>query len=640
MKSTLRALSVLAAFILLYSTGIGQANTALSNLVSPTAVNQSIVPNSNNNFNLGSSTYNWRYLYMGTAYYLKNLRILHAPGATNFFAGPSAGNAATTGLSNTSLGDNTLIFVSSGGYNTALGFTALRGTTTGSRNTASGYTALYNNTGGSFNTASGDRVLYVNTTGSYNTASGSTTMFFNTTGTNNSAFGNASLYKNTTGAFNVAVGNEALYENTTGAHNVVIGNGAMHDNTTGGYQVAIGNDALYNLNGGGGNNVATGHEAMYETTTGNYNTAAGNESMYDNTTGSFNAAVGYSALSYNTTSGNNTAMGAYTMYSNGGAGYNTAVGVYAGYYTSTNSTFVGWFARGVQAGVTNSTAIGYNTVVTASNQVRIGTNTITSIGGQVGWTTLSDGRFKKEVKENVPGLTFINQLRPVTYNVDASAFSTAIESVSARTSNQHETSVSVEERNAIAEKSKIVYTGFIAQEVEAVAKKMNYDFSGIDAPKNDKDYYGLRYSDFVVPLVKAVQQLSQKNDSLVAETEKLKTQNLEQALVFEERLQKIEAALKLRSTPVLSLSDASLGQNTPNPFRGNTVVNYKISQGISNAQIAVYDAAGKMLKQYTIAANENGTLRIDAATLPSGTYHYALFVDGKIIDTKKMILIK
>ena len=32
------------------------------------------------------------------------------------------------------------------------------------------------------------------------------------------------------------------------------------------------------------------------------------------------------------------------------------------------------------------------------------------------------------------------------------------------------------------------------------------DFSGVDKPKNDTDQYGLRYAEFVVPLVKAVQE--------------------------------------------------------------------------------------------------------------------------------------
>ena len=49
-------------------------------------------------------------------------------------------------------------------------------------------------------------------------------------------------------------------------------------------------------------------------------------------------------------------------------------------------------------------------------------------------------------------------------------------------------------------------SGFIAQEVEAAAKELGYEFSGVDAPKNEDDLYGLRYSAFVVPLVKAIQE--------------------------------------------------------------------------------------------------------------------------------------
>ena len=35
---------------------------------------------------------------------------------------------------------------------------------------------------------------------------------------------------------------------------------------------------------------------------------------------------------------------------------------------------------------------------------------------------------------------------------------------------------------------KIQFTGFLAQEVEKAAKQINYDFSGVDVPKNDKDF--------------------------------------------------------------------------------------------------------------------------------------------------------
>lgn len=36
--------------------------------------------------------------------------------------------------------------------------------------------------------------------------------------------------------------------------------------------------------------------------------------------------------------------------------------------------------------------------------------------------------------------------------------------------------------------------------------------SGVDAAKNNKSLYGLRYAEFVVPLLKAMQELSKMND--------------------------------------------------------------------------------------------------------------------------------
>ena len=49
-----------------------------------------------------------------------------------------------------------------------------------------------------------------------------------------------------------------------------------------------------------------------------------------------------------------------------------------------------------------------------------------------------------------------------------------------------------------------------------------YEFSGLSAPKHDKDFYSLRYATFVVPLVKAVQELSAQNDVLLNENKALR----------------------------------------------------------------------------------------------------------------------
>ncbi|MDR1981922.1 MAG: tail fiber domain-containing protein [Tannerellaceae bacterium] len=135
----------------------------------------------------------------------------------------------------------------------------------------------------------------------------------------------------------------------------------------------------------GKTNVSFGCNALSAATvTGNYNTASGGYALVSNTTGSNNTASGYCALS-----------------SNVAGNYNTAVGNNAGVAAS---------------GLNNITAIGYNASATSSNQVRIGNTSVTSIGGHAGWTTLSDKRAKKNVRPDVPGLAFINQLQPVTRN--------------------------------------------------------------------------------------------------------------------------------------------------------------------------------------------------------------------------------
>jgi len=81
---------------------------------------------------------------------------------------------------------------------------------------------------------------------------------------------------------------------------------------------------------------------------------------------------------------------------------------------------------------------------------------------------------------------------------------------------------STEESKASDEKASIVYTGFAAEEVEQAAKELKYQFSGVDAPKNKDDFYGLRYAEFVVPLVKSVQELRAENQELKKELTELR----------------------------------------------------------------------------------------------------------------------
>jgi len=56
--------------------------------------------------------------------------------------------------------------------------------------------------------------------------------------------------------------------------------------------------------------------------------------------------------------------------------------------------------------------------------------------------------------------------------------------------------------------------GFVAQEVEKLAERLGFDFSGVEVPENEQSMYRLRYAEFVVPIVKAMQEQQEKIEKL------------------------------------------------------------------------------------------------------------------------------
>ena len=537
---------------------------------------------------------------------------------------------------NTSFGFQTLAS-NTGTQNTAMGYQALAANTSGSNNTALGYLALPVCTTGSNNTSIGTWTLTANTTGQGNSAFGLGGLFQNTTGIYNTTCGFAGLDKNTIGNNNVAVGYEPLFNNTSGFSNIGIGFTALYNNQTGTNLVAIGDSALLNQNGGSGGNTAIGSKALYSNTTGNSNTGVG-FSVLKTASGSAaveNTAVGYNALTASTTGSDNTAIGSSAMVINTTGGFNIALGAAA---LITNTTGSDNMALGVDADVsvgnlTNATAIGWGAFVSASNKLVLGNASITSLTCVVPLTVASDGRFKTNIQENVPGLEFINQLRSVTYNLDITGMNKFLRP------NGRKATFSQAESEGINQAERMVHTGFIAQEVEAAAKKLNYNFGGVDAPKDNNGIYGLRYSEFVIPIVRAVQQLSQANDGLKATNDSLI--NIVNSL--QSQINDIQQQIKGLKTGNAygGFGDAPLlKQNAPNPSDNSTLIGYYLPASTGNAQMQITDMTGRNLK--TIALNNRGAgqITITAGSLASGTYIYTLIADGKIVDSKKMVLTK
>ena len=585
-----------AAWVALAGSGAGSwANTSLSNLAA-TSINQPLLPITTNMINLGSASVRWNTLYAKSGDFAADVNI-----AGDVYKGTERVLAFTAG--STSIGEEAFATPTTTLYSTAIGFNALHSNTKGIFNTAVGYSALKSHTNGANCTAFGSSALQIDTSGFDNTAIGASALMLNTNGTGNTALGTSALAYNTTGTINTATGVSALLSNTTGYENTANGVLALASNQTGKGNVAVGSNAL--INGNTSYTVAVGDYALEQVKTGVQNVAIGSKAG-NQTTGSYNSYLGYQAGFYDTAS-DNTAIGNL-------AGWTVANGI--------GCTYLGANAGPTTAGLTNATGIGYNVTPTASNQVRIGSSAVTSIGGQVSWSSLSDGRFKKNIKDNVPGLAFINLLKPVTYTFDFASLKKF------KSEDVKEAGVKANAEASLADK--VIHTGFVAQEVEAVAKKMNYDFDGVDAPKNEKDAYGIRYAEFVVPLVKAVQELSKKNDEL------------------EERISKLEAAMSSKTTTAsiaqtslksISNSAAFLEQNTPNPSANTTSIRYTLPQQYSKAQLLVMDNEGRMIQSIPLT-NSKGSVQVDVSKLSAGSYRYSLLVDNTMVASKQMIVAK
>jgi len=372
----------------------------------------------------------------------------------------------------------------------------------GHDNTATGFAALYSNTG-SYNTADGSNALSSVTSAQncvgvgYNAGANITTSFGNT------AVGMEALQSVTTGSYDTAIGYLALSA-STGSHNTAVGTSALQASTTAWDNTAIGDSALY-YDTTGEYNVATGASALGFNTTGYQNTAIGVEALYSNTTAQDNTAVGFEAeFNIAGSAFGNTALGSNAGINITSGTWNTSVGAYSG-------------VAAAGSGFTNTTALGYGAVPSASNSVVVGNNSVTSIGGYANWTNLSDGRFKKNVKENVPGLAFIEKLKPVTFNYDLDKLAAFDGATTSPTT--------IAEGEAREAKQRKLYTGFVAQQVEDAARQCEFDFSGVVKPENEKAHYQLSYADFVVPLVRAVQEQQAEIDGLKSVIKTLKARD-------------------------------------------------------------------------------------------------------------------
>lgn len=218
---------------------------------------------------------------------------------------------------------------------------------------------------------------------------------------------------------------------------------------------------------------------------------------------------------------------------------------------------------------------------------------------------VSDARLKKDINNFGSALDIIKKLQPKTYLFKRDEYSVL---------------------NLPKEKQ----YGFVAQDLEQVLPELvTTSKEQLKMNANGKsmreELKTINYTELIPILTKAIQEQQSQIEELKNMLSKLSGS---------------QATGQTNSEPTVILSDAKVDQNIPNPFTVTTSIPYNIPTGTKKAQLIITDITGKTIKQISLPSGGSGRLNIDAAALSNGAYNYSLFVDGKAIATKKMIVAK
>jgi len=379
-------------------------------------------------------------------------------------------------------------------------------------------------------------------------------------------------------------------------------------------QVAAGRFNSQNL--GTGTAVAVVARALASNTSSNAVAVAANSTgslSYDNlgvnapTANATHASIGVNADIMNSTSpinqGHNTEIFSSTATSN-----NTGASLTVNTPGNNNFGVYGYAGGGsFNAGIYGQSPVLY--------EVLGGTNWAGFFNGStmtLGSVLPSDKRLKKDVTPINDGLEIIKKLNPVTYFYDR------------------------ENHQNIAFAGNKQY-GFISQEVKEILPDLtapivfpaSYDSTGNEISPRE-EYLGLNYDGFTSIIVEAIQSQQKTIESQQQQIDELKA--LVQSMVSSSNTNP--------NTQNIELSDKNsivLNQNVPNPFAESTVIEYSIPIDFTKAQLIFSTVNGTVIKSLDILTKGKGTLNVFADDLSTGIYTYTLVVDGRTIETKKMM---
>lgn len=168
--------------------------------------------------------------------------------------------------------------------------------------------------------------------------------------------------------------------------------------------------------------------------------------------------------------------------------------------------------------------------------------------------------------------------------------------------------------------------GFIAQDLEKILP---------EAVATDEEGYKSVNYDMIIPIL--VQGIKEQIAKIEAQQEQIGV--LKKTL---DSLISIISSNNLKTNDIKNISSNNqvgiiLNQNIPNPFSESTQITYNIPVDFKEAKISFMNVEGKIIKELGINQKGYGSLYIYLNDFSIGIYSYSLVIDGKVIDTKKMI---
>lgn len=254
----------------------------------------------------------------------------------------------------------------------------------------------------------------------------------------------------------------------------------------------------------------------------------------------------------------------------------------------------------------------------------------------IGLFVSSDKEFKENINILDNSLNSLQKLNGVSYflkntmdTIDTAHLST-LKNVK-NLSEKEQRELNFLEGNEIKKQNKKeLRFGFIAQEVQKIFPEL--------VKENEKGNLSVDYIGLIPIIVESIKELQAENDAQYKKIKELESalNNASETIELKHLVENNKSPQSLSTLSKSSLNNAFLYQNTPNPFQVKTEIRYFLPEEIQSAEIYIFNMQGRLEKR--LAASRSGLVEISASDLTPGMYLYTLVVDGKEVDTKRMIL--